>query len=66
MFEIHIDPFSCVHVKAEITTRRIRTQIRGTVFNFSSFNVGTVSESTLSYARPLSLFFQTNSFFSVF
>jgi len=31
MFKIYNDPFTCVHVKGEITTRRIRTHIRGTV-----------------------------------
>jgi len=66
MSKIYSDPFNCVHVKVEVTTRPIRTHIRGTVFNFSSFNIGTVSESTLSSASPHSLFFQTNAFLSVY
>ena len=45
-----------------LTTRHIRTHIRGKFFNFSSFNVGTVSESTLSYARSLSLFLLNKCF----
>ena len=65
MFKIYSDPFNCVHVTAEIT-RRTRKHIRCTAFNFSSFNAGTLSECTLSHASPLSLFFQTNVFLSVF